>query len=91
MPSIARRWPPVARGERLRVQSIVGRRGRLVIRMRRDARVDVPELIRLVSLNPQASFTPNGVLTVAMTGDDWLRLAQDTLQAVAPEPVEAGA
>jgi len=77
--------------ENLRVQSIVGRRNRLVIRLRRDARVDVPELIRFVSEHPQASFTPNGVLSMPLGGGDWLRLAEETLQAVAPAPVsEAG-
>jgi transcription-repair coupling factor (superfamily II helicase) len=77
--------------ERLRVQSIVGRRGKLVIRMRRDARIDVPELIRFVSDHPSASFSPSGVLAVPMVDGDWLRLAEETLHAVAPEPVEAGA
>jgi hypothetical protein len=76
--------------ERLRVQSIVGRRGKLTIRMRRDARVDVSELIRFVSDHPQASFSPNGVLSVPIAGGDWVRLAEETLAAVAPgEPVEA--
>ena len=78
--------------EELRVQSIVGRRGKLVIRMRRDAKVDVSELIRFVSAHPQASFTPNGVLSVPAGSADWVRLAEETLLAVAPEqPVEAGA
>ena len=77
--------------ERLRVQSIVGKRGKLVIRMRRDARVDIPELIRFVSEHPSASFSPSGVLTVPVAGDDWLRIAGETLRAVAPEPVEAPA
>ncbi|HVR30891.1 MAG TPA: transcription-repair coupling factor [Thermoanaerobaculia bacterium] len=75
--------------ESLRVQSITGRRGRLVIRLRRDARVDVQQLIRFVSDHPEASFSPNGVLSVALAGGDWLGLAAATLQAVAPEqPVE---
>ena len=73
------------------MQSIVGRRGKLVIRLRRDARIDVPELIRFVSDHPSASFSPSGVLAVPMVDGDWLRLAAETLQAVAPEPVEAGA
>jgi transcription-repair coupling factor (superfamily II helicase) len=71
--------------ERLRVQSIVGRRGKLTIRMRRDARIDVPELIRFVSDHPEASFSPNGVLAVPVAGGDWVRVAEETLQAVAPE------
>jgi transcription-repair coupling factor (superfamily II helicase) len=77
--------------ERLRVQSIVGRRGKLVIRMRRDARIDVNELIRFVSERPHAAFSPNGVLSVRVTSGDWLRLAEETLEAVAPQPVEAEA
>jgi transcription-repair coupling factor (superfamily II helicase) len=78
--------------ERLRVQSIIGKRGRLVIRLRRDARIDVPELIRFVSDHPSASFSPSGVLAVPLqAGGDWLRLAEETLQAVAPESVEAPA
>jgi hypothetical protein len=44
-----------------------------------------------VSDHPSASFSPNGVLAVPIVGGDWLRLAEETLQAVAPEPVEAGA
>jgi transcription-repair coupling factor (superfamily II helicase) len=71
--------------EGLRVQSITGRRGRLIIRLRRDARIDVPQLIRFVSEHPQASFTPNGVLTMPVRDGDWLRLSQETLEAVAPE------
>ena len=48
--------------ERLRVQSISFRRGKLVIRLREDAKVDVDELIRLVSTRSEASFSPSGVL-----------------------------
>ncbi len=77
--------------EALRVQSISARRGKLVIRLRRDARIDVDRLIRFVSTLPGASFSPTGVLVVPMGDGDWLRLAEETLQAVAPEPVEADA
>jgi hypothetical protein len=73
------------------VQSIVGKRGKLVIRMRRDARVDIPELIRFVSEHPSASFSPAGVLSVPVVDGDWLGVAEATLAAVAPVPVEAGA
>ena len=54
--------------EALRVQSISAKAAKLVIRLRRDARVDVDRLIELVSTRPGASFSPTGVLTLAVGG-----------------------
>ena len=50
--------------EALRVQSISTRRGALQVSLRRDAKVEVEELIRFVSEHPGSSFSPNGVLTL---------------------------
>jgi transcription-repair coupling factor (superfamily II helicase) len=52
--------------EALRVQSVTVAAGKLTLRLRRDARVDVDRLIRLVSTRPGASFSPSGVLTVEL-------------------------
>ena len=52
--------------ESLRVQSVTVAAGKLTLRLRRDARVDVDRLIRLVSTRPGASFSPSGVLTVEL-------------------------
>jgi transcription-repair coupling factor (superfamily II helicase) len=50
--------------EALRVQAISAAAGKLTIRLRRDARVDVDRLIRFVSSRPGAAFSPSGVLTL---------------------------
>jgi len=52
--------------EALRVQAISAAEGRLTIRLRRDARVDVDRLIRFVSTRPGATFSPSGVLTLQL-------------------------
>ena len=44
--------------ERLRVQSLSWLKGELVIRLRRDARIDPDRLVELVSTQPDASFSP---------------------------------
>jgi transcription-repair coupling factor (superfamily II helicase) len=71
--------------EELRVQSISARRGKLVLRLREDSRVDVEELIRFVSTRPEASFSPSGVLTMPLssTGES-VELARSILEAVRP-------
>jgi transcription-repair coupling factor (superfamily II helicase) len=71
--------------EELRVQSISARRGKLVLRLREDSRVDVDELIRFVSTRPEASFSPSGVLTMPLssTGES-VELARSILEAVRP-------
>lgn len=50
--------------ESLRVQSISMSGSKLRIRLRRDARVDVDQLVRMVSEEEGMSFTPTGVLSV---------------------------
>jgi transcription-repair coupling factor (superfamily II helicase) len=70
--------------ESLRVQSISAKGSELVIRLRRDARVDVDRLIELVSTHPGASFSPSGVLTLtAGGGSALLAAARETLAALA--------
>ncbi len=69
--------------ESLRVQSISSKGNELIIRLRRDARVDVERLIELVSNQPGASFSPTGVLTLtAAGGRQMLDMARQTLAAV---------
>ena len=71
--------------ESLRVQSISARRGKLVIRLRQDARVDIEALIRYVSELEAASFSPSGVLSLPTTSPPQaLQLAHDALQAMSP-------
>ncbi len=68
--------------EALRVQSISAQSGKLMVRLRRDARVDVERLIELVSLRPGSSFSPSGVLTLEAPGGGGqiLQLARATLE-----------
>jgi len=54
--------------EALRVQAISAGGGKLTVRLRRDARIDVDRLIRFVSERPGASFSPSGVLTLGLPG-----------------------
>lgn len=69
--------------ERLRVQSISFRRGKLVIRLREDAKVDVDELIRLVSTRSDASFSPSGVLSLQVSSaSESIAVASAALTAV---------
>jgi transcription-repair coupling factor (superfamily II helicase) len=70
--------------ESLRVQSIAGKGRELVIRLRRDARIDVARLIELVSQTAGASFSPSGVLTLAGAGGgEMLAAARATLEQLA--------
>ncbi len=70
--------------ESLRVQSISAKSGELVIRLRRDARVDVERLIEMVSNLPGASFSPTGVLTLPGGGGRQLvATARQTLESLA--------
>ena len=65
------------------MQSISARRGKLVIRLREDSRIDVDELIRLVSTRPEASFSPSGVLSLRVGSiAESLSVARETLEAV---------
>jgi transcription-repair coupling factor (superfamily II helicase) len=70
--------------ESLRVQSISAKGGELVIRLRRDARVDVERLIEMVSNLPGASFSPTGALTIPSGGGRQLvATARETLESLA--------
>ncbi|HEY7215319.1 MAG TPA: transcription-repair coupling factor, partial [Thermoanaerobaculia bacterium] len=70
--------------ESLRVQSIAAKNGELVIRLRRDARIDVERLIEMVSSLPGASFSPTGVLTLPGGGGRQLvATARETLEGLA--------
>jgi transcription-repair coupling factor (superfamily II helicase) len=70
--------------ESLRVQSISAKGGELVLRLRRDARIDVERLIEMVSTRPGASFSPTGVLTLAAGGGrQLLATAREILEALA--------
>jgi transcription-repair coupling factor (superfamily II helicase) len=68
--------------ESLRVQSISARGRELVLRLRRDARVDVDRLIELVSTRPGASFSPTGVLTLETSGGQLLAEVRMALEAL---------
>jgi transcription-repair coupling factor (superfamily II helicase) len=69
--------------ESLRVQSISAKSGELVIRLRRDARIDVERLIEMVSSRPGASFSPTGVLTLPGGGGRQLvATARETLESL---------
>ncbi len=50
--------------ESLRLQSISARGGRLVLRLRQDARIDPDRLIDLVSSREGSRFSPSGALTL---------------------------
>jgi transcription-repair coupling factor (superfamily II helicase) len=70
--------------ETLRVQSISSKGSELIIRLRRDARIDVDRLIEMVSTRPGASFSPTGVLTlIARGGREMLGVARETLRELA--------
>jgi transcription-repair coupling factor (superfamily II helicase) len=69
--------------ESLRVQSIAAKGGELVIRLRRDARIDVERLIEMVSNRPGASFSPTGVLTLpGGRGRQLVAAARETLEVL---------
>ncbi|HEY9420024.1 MAG TPA: transcription-repair coupling factor, partial [Thermoanaerobaculia bacterium] len=70
--------------ESLRVQSISAKSGELVIRLRRDARIDVERLIEMVSTMPGASFSPTGVLSLpGGSGRQLVSTARETLESLA--------
>jgi transcription-repair coupling factor (superfamily II helicase) len=70
--------------ESLRVQSIAAKGGEVIIRLRRDARIDVERLIEMVSNRPGASFSPTGVLTLPSGGGRQLvTTARQTLESLA--------
>ncbi|HXT20600.1 MAG TPA: TRCF domain-containing protein, partial [Thermoanaerobaculia bacterium] len=69
--------------ERLRVQSLSWVKGELVIRLRRDARINPERLVELVSTRPDASFSPNGILTLKPRGEELIEAARGTLERLA--------
>jgi transcription-repair coupling factor (superfamily II helicase) len=69
--------------ERLRVQSLSWVKGELVIRLRRDARINPERLVELVSTRPDASFSPNGILTLKPRGEELIEAARSTLEQLA--------
>jgi transcription-repair coupling factor (superfamily II helicase) len=82
------------RAERLRVQQVAYQPGRLTLRLRQDARIDVDRLIRMVQTTDGAAFSPTGVLTLAVaTPLEALERARATLDFLAapsePEPSAA--
>ncbi len=70
--------------ERLRVQAIAAADGKLTLRLRRDAKIDVDRLIRFVSERPGATFSPSGVLAIDLPrGGDIVGLARSVLAELA--------
>ena len=55
--------------QRLRVQSVGFQKGRLVVRLRHDARVDPERVVELVANDPSARFSPDGVLTIEVPSE----------------------
>jgi transcription-repair coupling factor (superfamily II helicase) len=69
------------RAEDLRIQSITGRARRLKVRFRHDTLVQAETLIRFVGQDPDASFTPSGVLTVeGVDPGNWVTSARELLK-----------
>ncbi len=70
--------------EALRVQAISATGGQLVLRLRRDARIDVDRLIRYVSTRAGAAFSPTGVLTLDLpAGQSVIEAARAVLAELA--------
>ncbi len=69
--------------ERLRVQSVSWVKGELVIRLRRDARINPERLVELVSTQPDTTFSPNGILTLRPRGEELIEAARGTLERLA--------
>jgi transcription-repair coupling factor (superfamily II helicase) len=72
--------------ESLRVQSISARGGELQMRMRRDTRIDVDRLIRIVSERPEVGFSPSGVLKLAQVDPtEMVERASRLLREIGPD------
>ncbi len=75
------------RAEALRLQSISARGGRLVLRLRQDARVDPERLIELVSGRAGSRFSPSGALTLErVPAGEALEVAGKILDTLTSEP-----
>lgn len=67
--------------ERLYLQGISARNGKLVLRLRQDARIDPERLIDFVSRSSGAHFSPSGALTLqGVPGNRCLAVARQTLE-----------
>ncbi len=75
--------------ESLYLQAISARNGKLVLRLRQDAKVEPQRLIDLVSQRPKTHFSPSGALTLdGVPTADILDTARRVLEHLA-QPVEA--
>lgn len=75
--------------ESLHLQAISARNGKLVLRLRQDARVDPQRLIDLVSQRPKTHFSPSGALTLdGVATVDILDTARHVLEHLA-KPADA--
>ena len=76
------------RAESLRVQSVTSRGKKLVLRLRRDSRIDLQRLIDFVQTRESSSFSPSGVLTLdEVPPADALAVAKQCLELLGG-PVE---
>ena len=72
--------------ESLRLQSISAKGGRLVLRLRQDAKVNPERLISLVQRNPASRFSPTGSLTLeGVQAAESLDRARETLEYLSGE------
>lgn len=79
------------RAEELRIQSISLAGTRLQLRLRRDARIDVEHLVRVVSERAGMSFSPSGILSVDRQPERPIsEQALDILEDLAPSAAEVG-
>ncbi|MEM9290854.1 MAG: transcription-repair coupling factor [Acidobacteriota bacterium] len=79
------------RAEELRIQAVSARRGKLVLHLRQDARVDIDRLIDLVGAQPGASLSPTGALTLpAASGEAVVSQIEHLLGDISP-PTSASA
>jgi len=73
--------------EALRLQSISARGGRLVLRLRQDARIDPERLVDLVSRHPNSYFSPSGALSLeGVAGCDALETTREALEFLSSSP-----
>ena len=76
--------------ETLRVQSVTSRGSKLIMRLRRDSRIDVDRLIEFVQNRDSSSFTPSGVLTLeGVPPADSLAVAKQCLELLSAASVAA--
>ncbi|MCP4663019.1 MAG: transcription-repair coupling factor [bacterium] len=74
-------------GEALRLQSISAHNGRLVLRLREDARVDPERLVDLVSGHPNSYFSPSGALSLeGVAASEALDKARAALEYLSSAP-----